>query len=643
MTQENEEIFASGGGPVLMERRNSEEHIQIFINDITLRDGEQSPGASLNSAEKMRIAELLVAARVDILEAGNPISAGDFHSVHAIADRFGGIDDGPMIMALARCMKVDVEAVINALMPAGRDKGVPHVYLGISPQHLKGQLRKSHAQALEMIVESVTDAKSDFNNVQFSPMDSVRADIEYLYEVIQAAIEAGATIINIPDTVGYTVPFEFAKLIWNITQNVSNIDLARISVHCHDDLNMAVANSLMAIIYGATQIECTINHMGERAGNASLEAIVMAIKTRRDFFQAYTRFVTKKLVELSDTVSELTGFLVAPNTAVVGSNAFAHSSGVHQDGFLKERDTYEIMKPEDVGRKSSKILLTARSGKAALKHHLERLHYKVTSEQLGEIRKWFVMIAPHMREVSDSTLKDMVEMVMDAPDNLSIFSVSAGPCQDVDSPFPYTASLEVLYNGEAVTWNGFGAGPVDAITNAIDLATGTSFKLLSCDTDSIGAGSETIARAEVFVSYDGSYGHGVYFDTDTLLATAMAYAHALLKIGKTGLVVQAKVKVEFSPQRVGKYGILRAATRYEIPERPENGFLVVAVGQSGKIAFFNTPVWQGGYRKSKKWTYYSIPTEGVTVQFPRYYQKKAHRPHQYGLPQFYDADGNKLP
>ncbi|MBU2462432.1 2-isopropylmalate synthase, partial [bacterium] len=361
---------------------------KVYIFDTTLRDGEQSCGVSLSIREKLDIARQLAKLGVDIIEAGFPIaSVGDFEAVRAIAEEI----DGPIIAGLARVLPEDIKRVAEAIKPAKRKR--IHVFVATSKIHMDYKLKKSKEEVLKMAVEGVRLAKSFTDDVEFSPEDATRTEKSFLYEVLEAAISSGATTVNIPDTVGYSIPSEFGKLIQDIKMNVKNINKAIISVHCHDDLGMATANSLSAVMNGARQVECTMNGIGERAGNASLDEIVMAIKTRADLFGLYTGINTQYIYKTSKMVSGYTGMVVQPNKAVVGANALAHSSGIHQDGFLKERTTYEIMRPEEIGLSESKIVLTKLSGRHALKKRLEDLGFSLADKELSLAFKRFKELA----------------------------------------------------------------------------------------------------------------------------------------------------------------------------------------------------------------------------------------------------------
>jgi len=372
---------------------------KVFIFDTTLRDGEQSPGASLTGPEKVEIARQLQHMNVDVIEAGFPSSSpGDFQAVREIARTIRG----PVITALARTVKSDIDAVWEAVRDAERPR--IHMVLGSSDIHVRHKFRSSREEVLEMGVEAVKYARSLCPDVQYSTEDASRSDRRYLFSVIEAVIEAGATVVNIPDTVGWAIPAQWGRLISDIRRNVPNIDKAVLSVHCHNDLGMAVANTLAAVKAGVQQIECTVNGIGERAGNASVEEVVMAIKARREYFKAHTDIVTSELCRTSRMVSDLTGLSIARNKAIVGANAFAHSSGIHQDGVLKHGKNYEIFSPEEVGAGESQIVLTARSGRHALRHRLECLGYEISNEELERLHPRFLMLADEKKQVFDNDL-----------------------------------------------------------------------------------------------------------------------------------------------------------------------------------------------------------------------------------------------
>src|SRR5580704_17657957 len=381
------------------------DHIRIF--DTTLRDGEQSPGASMNMAEKVEVARALAALGVDIIEAGFPIaSQGDFEAVRAIATEV----TGATVCGLARCNERDIDRAAEALRYAQAAR--IHVFLATTAIHREYKLMMTRAGVIERAVESVRHARAACADIEFSPEDAARTEIDFLCDVVQAAIEAGATTVNIPDTVGYAVPAQYAGVIRTLKERVPNIDRAVISVHCHNDLGLAVANSLAAVENGAGQIECTINGIGERAGNCSLEEVVMALRTRQDYFQAATQINTRRLVPTSRLVSNITGMQVQRNKAIVGRNAFAHEAGIHQDGMLKERTTYEIMRPEDVGLSKTDLVLGKHSGRAALADRAKALGYQLSNEQLQTVFEQFKDLADKKKEVYDADLVAIIDEQM---------------------------------------------------------------------------------------------------------------------------------------------------------------------------------------------------------------------------------------
>lgn len=380
----------------------SKRMIKIF--DTTLRDGEQSPGASMNHEEKMLIAQALVDLGVDVIEAGFPIaSPDDFKAVSEVASNFRGVE----ICGLARCNDADIDRAWEALSRAERPR--IHVFLATSPIHREFKLKMSKEQVVERAVYGVRRAASYCDNVEFSPEDAGRTEIDFLCEVVEAVIDAGARTVNIPDTVGYATPAEMGRIIKTLKDSVPNIERAVLSVHCHNDLGLAVANSLAAVENGAGQVECTINGIGERAGNCSLEEVVMALRTRHDYYQCDTRINSKRLVPTSRLVSETTGLLVQRNKAIVGRNAFAHEAGIHQDGMLKERTTYEIMRPEDVGLSSTDLVLGKHSGRAALNDRLKRLGFELNGEDLNRVFDEFKRLADRKKEVLDDDLVSLVQ------------------------------------------------------------------------------------------------------------------------------------------------------------------------------------------------------------------------------------------
>ncbi|MDD5750522.1 MAG: 2-isopropylmalate synthase [Candidatus Pacebacteria bacterium] len=496
---------------------------KIFIFDTTLRDGEQSPGASLNSAEKVEIAKQLARLNVDVIEAGFPISSQeDFASVRSIAQETWG----PVICALARAVEADVNRAGEALKDAG--KPMIHTFIGTSDIHIKGQLRKTRDDVLKMAISAVKLAKSYCEEVEFSAMDASRTDPVFLYEIVQATIESGATVINIPDTVGYAIPEQFGQLIKDIFDNVPDVGKIRLSVHCHDDLGMATSNAISAVKAGATQIECAINAMGERAGNAALEQVVMTIKTRGDYLNAYTDVKTQEIINTSKLVSRLTGFVVPPNKPIVGSNAFAHSSGIHQDGVLKERSTFEIMLPQDVGLSESELVLTARSGRHALRHRLSELGFDISNEQLDKVYERFLSVADKKKQVYDEDLFAIVGDELPAsPQTYSLEYIQ------VVGGTPTPVAVVGLQKGEEVIKEvACGDGPFDAACKAIDKITDVRVELVDYSLHAATKGKDAMGEALVRLRSNGQTVIGRGASTDIIEASAKAYVNAINKILK---------------------------------------------------------------------------------------------------------------
>ena len=500
---------------------------KIIIFDTTLRDGEQSPGASLSISEKVEIARQLARLNVDVIEAGFPVSSpAQFEAVHRIAGEV------PVtVAALARAKEVDIRAAAKALEGASHPR--IHTFIGTSNFHIEGKfadprygktLAEKRRTIIRMAVEAVQLARTFVDDVEFSAEDAGRTPLEFLVEVITAAIEAGATTVNIPDTTGYTLPHEYAEKIRQLREQVPNIDRAIISVHCHDDLGLAVANSLAAVQAGARQVECTINGIGERAGNASLEEIVMAIKVRGDLLPFYTDIRTREIYNTSRMVSTFTGFVVQPNKAIVGRNAFAHESGIHQDGMLKNRNTYEIMHPADVGVPESKIVLGRHSGRHGLKARLEQLGYTLSEAELDRVYQRFLELADRKKEVYDEDLRALMGDEIEESQNhihLEHMQVLAG----TDS-IP-TASVRLRYQGEIREESATGDGPVDAIFKAIDRAMGQAATVVDYQVRSVTAGRQAMGEVYVRLQLDDSEAHGRGVSTDILEASARAYIHAL--------------------------------------------------------------------------------------------------------------------
>ncbi len=492
---------------------------KIIIFDTTLRDGEQSPGASLNKNEKLEIARQLAVLGVDVIEAGFPISSdGDFEAVRVVAKSVRG----PIICGLARAIEKDIDAAYNAVKYAGRAR--IHVFLATSKIHMKYKLKKAEDETLKLAIASVQYARSKCADVEFSPEDASRTERSFLYKVVESVIAAGASTVNIPDTVGYATPFEFAELIEGIKNNVPNIGKCVISVHCHNDLGLGVANSLAAVLNGAGQVECTINGLGERAGNASLEEIVMAIRTRNDIFKGISTGInTKELYKTSRLVSKLTGMVVQPNKAIIGSNAFSHESGIHQDGILKERITYEIMKPQDVGFEETSLVLGKHSGRHAFVERLKKLGFELKGDQVDTAFDRFKKLADKKKEVFDEDLETIVdEEISRIPEKfrLAHFYISSG-----DEVAP-TATIKLKFNNKILEAHSTGDGPVDACYKAVEKIVKTGAKLLDYQIRSVTGGKDAMGEVSVKIASKGDIVSGRGASTDIIEASVKAYVNA---------------------------------------------------------------------------------------------------------------------
>lgn len=499
---------------------NNSDKITIF--DTTLRDGEQSPGASLNIKEKIEIARQLEALNVDIIEAGFPVSSpGDFKAVRAVAREVKKIG----VCALARSVKSDINVAFDSVKYAKKPR--IHVFLATSKVHMKYKLKKAESEILKTAVWATKYAKKKLDDIEFSPEDASRTDKEFLYRVIEAVIKSGARTINIPDTVGYSTPHEFGSLIKDIKENVPNIDKAVISVHCHNDLGLGVSNSLASILNGARQIECTVNGLGERAGNASLEEIVMAIKTRKDLFKFRTAVRTTHIYKTSRLVSKLTGIPVQPNKAIVGANAFAHESGIHQDGLLKKRLTYEIMKPQDVGFKETKFVLGKHSGRHALKVRLKKLGYSLNDTELDQAFERFKKLADKKKEVFDEDLATIVEEEMMSASEayrLCSFYILSG------NKVTPSATVTLKHDGKNLTANSTGDGPVDACYKAIEKIAGMKPRLLKYTLNAVTAGKDALGEVSVRMKIGRKESNGRGASTDIIEASLKAYLNAMNKL-----------------------------------------------------------------------------------------------------------------
>ena len=510
---------------------------RVLIFDTTLRDGEQSPGASLNLEEKLAIAQQLARLGVDVIEAGFPFaSRGDFAAVQRIAQQVGG-ENGPIICGLARASRGDIKACADAVAPAPNRR--IHTFIATSDIHLEHKLRKSRKDVLGIVPEMVAYARSFVDDVEFSCEDAGRSDPEFLYEVIEAAIAAGASTVNIPDTVGYTTPSEFGSLIAGINQHVPNIDDAVISVHGHNDLGLAVANFLEAVKSGARQLECTVNGIGERAGNAALEELVMAMHVRRRYFNPFfgreedsptplTGIRTEEITKTSRLVSNLTGMVVQPNKAIVGANAFAHESGIHQDGVLKNRLTYEIVDARTVGLSDNRISLGKLSGRSAVRARLEELGYDLSREDLDDAFARFKDLADRKREITDRDLESIVSVQVQQPDakyQLKLVQVSCG------SSLQPTATVTLAdENGQEQTAASVGTGPVDAVCRSLNQLAGVPNELVEFSVKSVTEGIDAMGDVTIRLRRDGQLYSGHSAHTDVVVAAAEAFVNALNRL-----------------------------------------------------------------------------------------------------------------
>ncbi len=503
----------------------SAQKVEIF--DTTLRDGEQAAGSRLGVREKLEIARQLARLGVDIIEAGFPISSPkDFEAVSLIAQEI----QGPVICGLSRAVAADIDAAGKALAKAKRSR--IHTGLGISDIHIAGKfgdkkygktLDEKKDKVIDMAVAAVKHARQYTDDVEFYTEDSGRADPEYLYRILEAVIDAGATVLNIPDTTGYAIPYEFGRLIASICEKVPNIGKATISVHCHDDLGMAVANSLAGVRNGARQVECTINGVGERAGNAAMEEVVMAIRTRQDFFDIDTDINSREFCRISRMVADMLGFIVPANKAVVGANAFAHSSGIHVDGVLKKRETYEIMKPEDVGSPKSRVILTARTGRHGLRHRLEEIGYSLSDEELEHVYERFLVIADKKKEVFDEDLAAIISDEVRLIEHVYELEYLHVACGTGTLP---TASVKIRTKDGLTQAAACGDGPVDAAYEAIRQATGLEPKVENYAIRAVTSGKEALGEATVRIGTTRTFvGRGV--STDIIEASAKAYVDAI--------------------------------------------------------------------------------------------------------------------
>ncbi len=496
---------------------------RVLIFDTTLRDGEQSPGCSMTQPEKLRVARALAELGVDVIEAGFPAaSRGDWESVNAVAREV----HGSIICGLARCNREDIELAAKALREAPRHR--IHVFLATSAIHRQYKLNMAQEEILRTAVEGVKMARTLCEDVEFSPEDASRTELEFLAQVVEAAIDAGATTVNIPDTVGYTVPDEFAELFRYLRKNVRGIEKIRLSVHCHDDLGMAVANSLTAVVAGARQVECTINGIGERAGTCSLEEVVMALKTREAFFNVRTNIQTTRLYPTSRLVSSITGVTIPRNKAVVGENAFAHESGIHQHGMLRHHSTYEILRPEDVGLSRSHLVLGKHSGRHAFRDRVKELGFELDEPEFNRVFEEFKALADKKKELFDGDIEALVlraEGSASGPWSLLDLKTVA------DSKSPAEASVRLQHlDGRIVERTAEGDGPVDAAFKAIEAATGINVMLRKFEVRGVSEGEDAQGEAVIYVEYNQRSYRGSSVSTNIVESSTKAFLEVINRI-----------------------------------------------------------------------------------------------------------------
>jgi 2-isopropylmalate synthase len=497
---------------------------RVFVFDTTLRDGEQAPGASMNQVQKLQVARALAHLGVDVMEVGFPVaSPGDFQSVEAIARQV----EGPVICALARAARPDIDAALEALASASRKR--VHVFLATSPLHRQYKLKMTTSEVVRVASEAIAYARQHCDDVEFSAEDAARTELDFLTEVVERAIEAGATTINIPDTVGYAMPEQFAALFAHLRANVRGIERVVLSVHCHDDLGLAVANTLAAVKAGARQVECTVNGIGERAGNCSLEEVVMALRTRSDYFGLRTGIRTQNLCNASRAVAAATGFQVARNKAVVGQNAFAHESGIHQHGMMQHAETYEVMRPEDVGFKSTSLVLGKHSGRHALAARLREMGYLLEQAQIDRVFEELKKLADKKKEIYDGDLDALLVHLFQNGSSGRWQLVSLNAVSGTGTP-PSAAVSLMRKDGRKMDEAATGDGPVDAVFKCIERITGVNASLKDFHVASVSAGEDAQGEVVVIVEHEGRTFRGRGLSTDIVLASAEAYLEVVNRI-----------------------------------------------------------------------------------------------------------------
>jgi 2-isopropylmalate synthase len=503
---------------------------RVLIFDTTLRDGEQSPGCSMTQPEKLRVAKALADLGVDVIEAGFPVaSRGDWEAVNSIAREV----QGPIICGLARCHREDIDQAWKALRDASRPR--IHVFLATSAIHREYKLNMAKDEILRTAIEGVKFARSLCADIEFSPEDASRTEPDFLVQVVEAAIEAGATTVNIPDTVGYTVPQEFHEVFAHLKRHVRGIDNIVLSVHCHDDLGMAVANSLAAVRAGARQVECTINGIGERAGNCSLEEVAMAIKTRESFFGVHTNINTTRLYPTSRLVSQITGMAIPRNKAIVGENAFAHESGIHQHGMLRNSSTYEIMRPQDVGLTRTNLVLGKHSGRHAFRERVKELGFEVDESELNRLFDEFKALADRKKELFDGDIEALVMSASAAEGPWSLLNMHL----ETDSAAAAVVTLQLAHtDGRRVEQKMHAEGPVDAVVKAIDAATGTSVQVRKFEVHSVTVGEDAQGEALLTVEHNGRSYRGAGVSTNIIEAAARSYLEIINRIASTRLTAE---------------------------------------------------------------------------------------------------------